>query len=275
MLDRARGVAGRRQFHGERVVCLPIVRSEQRRPSQVFQRGLAGDLRIGDRTLGLVLDIGGYYKNVVTLAPSLDITYDEIDMAPGRFRMKKGGGAAGHNGIRSIIASALGGDFRRARMGVGHPGNADLVYGYVLSDFHKADADWVAALIDACAQAAPQVRQRQPGLDANADLAAVVPLAGLYALTQPFDHGGCERTPRVGLVERAVLQQAQQPVHRLAALPVTRRTAAAEVAAATGREATAPAASATTPATSRAATPDDRRAAAAFPAYRARHSPLE
>jgi PTH1 family peptidyl-tRNA hydrolase len=83
------------------------------------------------------------------------VFYDEIDLAPGRFRMKKGGGAAGHNGIRSIAASALGPDFRRARMGVGHPGHADLVYGYVLSDFHKADADWVAALIDAVAQAAP------------------------------------------------------------------------------------------------------------------------
>jgi PTH1 family peptidyl-tRNA hydrolase len=93
-----------------------------------------------------------FYK----LAPEdVVVFYDEIDLAPGRFRMKKGGGAAGHNGIRSIAASALGPDFRRARMGVGHPGHADLVYGYVLSDFHKADADWVAALIDAVAQAAP------------------------------------------------------------------------------------------------------------------------
>jgi 4-aminobutyrate aminotransferase-like enzyme len=48
---------------------------------RMFQRGLAGDLRIGDRTLGLVLDIGGYYKNVVTLAPSLEITYEEMDLA--------------------------------------------------------------------------------------------------------------------------------------------------------------------------------------------------
>ncbi|NWG53454.1 MAG: aminoacyl-tRNA hydrolase [Hydrogenophilaceae bacterium] len=83
------------------------------------------------------------------------VFYDEIDLAPGRFRMKTGGGAAGHNGIRSIAASALGPDFRRARMGVGHPGHADLVHGYVLSDFHKADADWVAKLVDACAEALP------------------------------------------------------------------------------------------------------------------------
>jgi peptidyl-tRNA hydrolase, PTH1 family len=92
------------------------------------------------------------------LAPAdVVVFYDEIDLAPGRFRMKTGGGAAGHNGIRSIAASALGPDFRRARLGVGHPGHKDLVHGYVLSDFHKADAEWVAALLRACAEAAPML----------------------------------------------------------------------------------------------------------------------
>lgn len=83
------------------------------------------------------------------------VFYDEIDLAPGRFRMKTGGGAAGHNGIRSIAASAIGPDFRRARLGVGHPGQKELVHGYVLSDFHKAETPWVTALLDACAKAAP------------------------------------------------------------------------------------------------------------------------
>jgi peptidyl-tRNA hydrolase, PTH1 family len=82
------------------------------------------------------------------------VFYDEIDLAPGRFRMKTGGGAAGHNGIRSIAASAVGADFRRARMGVGHPGQKELVHGHVLSDFHKVDAAWVEALVRACADAA-------------------------------------------------------------------------------------------------------------------------
>jgi PTH1 family peptidyl-tRNA hydrolase len=95
-----------------------------------------------------------FYK----LAPAdVVVFYDEIDLAPGRFRMKTGGGAAGHNGIRSIAASALGPDFRRARLGVGHPGHKDLVHGYVLSDFHKADAAWVEALLRACADAAPML----------------------------------------------------------------------------------------------------------------------
>ena len=82
------------------------------------------------------------------------VFYDEIDLAPGRFRMKTGGGAAGHNGIRSIIAQASP-DVRRARMGVGHPGVKELVHAHVLSDFAKADQPWLAALIDACAEALP------------------------------------------------------------------------------------------------------------------------
>jgi PTH1 family peptidyl-tRNA hydrolase len=82
------------------------------------------------------------------------VFYDEIDLAPGRFRMKTGGGAAGHNGIRSI-AARIGPDFRRARLGVGHPGHRDLVHGYVLSLFHKADQPWLGPLLEACAEALP------------------------------------------------------------------------------------------------------------------------
>jgi PTH1 family peptidyl-tRNA hydrolase len=82
------------------------------------------------------------------------VFYDEIDMAPGRFRMKLGGGAAGHNGIRSIT-SQIGPDFRRARMGVGHPGQKELVHGWVLSDFHKVEQPWVEGLVRACADALP------------------------------------------------------------------------------------------------------------------------
>ncbi len=76
--------------------------------------------------------------------------YDEIDLAPGRFRMKTGGGAAGHNGIRSII-SQVGPEFGRARLGVGHPGDKDMVHAYVLGDFAKADEPWVADLCGAIA----------------------------------------------------------------------------------------------------------------------------
>jgi PTH1 family peptidyl-tRNA hydrolase len=82
------------------------------------------------------------------------VFYDELDMAAGRFRMKSGGGAAGHNGVRSIIAH-IGPDFRRARMGIGHPGHKDRVLGHVLSDFHKVEQPWLKALTEAIAEAAP------------------------------------------------------------------------------------------------------------------------
>ena len=84
------------------------------------------------------------------------VFYDEIDLAPGRFRLKHGGGAAGNNGIRSITA-AIGPHFRRARMGVGHPGHKDRVMGHVLSDFHKVDREWTAALKTAVADALPML----------------------------------------------------------------------------------------------------------------------
>jgi PTH1 family peptidyl-tRNA hydrolase len=85
---------------------------------------------------------------------NLVVFYDEIDLAPGRFRMKAGGGAAGNNGVRSITAQ-VGPYFRRARLGTGHPGEKELVHGHVLSEFHKADQRWVEPLIQAVADAAP------------------------------------------------------------------------------------------------------------------------
>ena len=89
------------------------------------------------------------------LKPSdLVVFYDEIDLAPGRFRMKTGGGAAGNNGVRSIAAQ-VGPDFRRARLGTGHPGQKELVQHHVLSDFFKVEQPWVEDLTRACADALP------------------------------------------------------------------------------------------------------------------------
>jgi len=82
------------------------------------------------------------------------VFHDEIDLAPGRFRMKTGGGAAGNNGIRSVT-SQVGADFRRARIGVGHPGDRDAVMHYVLGDFPKADRVWLDPMLDALADALP------------------------------------------------------------------------------------------------------------------------
>lgn len=74
------------------------------------------------------------------------VFHDEIDLPPGKVRVKVGGGIAGHNGLRSI-SEHIGNDYRRVRIGVGHPGNKDLVQHYVLSDFAKSDRGWVEALI--------------------------------------------------------------------------------------------------------------------------------
>jgi peptidyl-tRNA hydrolase, PTH1 family len=82
------------------------------------------------------------------------VFHDEIDLAPGKVRVKKGGGVAGHNGLRSISAH-IGNDYRRVRIGVGHPGTKDLVHAYVLSDFSKNERPWVNALCDIIADNAP------------------------------------------------------------------------------------------------------------------------
>jgi PTH1 family peptidyl-tRNA hydrolase len=90
-----------------------------------------------------VAEAAQFYK-----LPPGDITvfHDEIELPPGKVRVKVGGGIAGHNGLRSISAH-VGNDYRRVRIGVGHPGNKDLVQHYVLSDFAKSERPWVEALI--------------------------------------------------------------------------------------------------------------------------------
>lgn len=82
------------------------------------------------------------------------VFYDELDLAPGKLRVKVGGGAAGHNGIRSIDAH-LGNNFRRVRIGIGHPGDKSKVSNHVLGNFAKADDDWLSPMLDAIAAAAP------------------------------------------------------------------------------------------------------------------------
>jgi PTH1 family peptidyl-tRNA hydrolase len=89
-----------------------------------------------------VAEAANFYKLGL---PDIAVVHDEIDLAPGKVRVKTGGGNAGHNGLRSI-SSHIGNDYRRVRIGVGHPGDKDLVHGYVLSDFAKSERPWVEAL---------------------------------------------------------------------------------------------------------------------------------
>ena len=77
------------------------------------------------------------------------VVHDELDLAAGKIRMKTGGGHAGHNGLRSIDA-AIGPNYRRLRIGIGHPGK-DLVLGYVLQNFHADERVWLDPLLEAMA----------------------------------------------------------------------------------------------------------------------------
>jgi PTH1 family peptidyl-tRNA hydrolase len=78
------------------------------------------------------------------------VFHDELDLPPGKLRVKTGGGNAGHKGLRSISAH-IGNDYRRVRFGIGHPGDKDMVEPYVLQDFAKGERAWVAALCEVVA----------------------------------------------------------------------------------------------------------------------------
>ena len=87
------------------------------------------------------------------------VLHDELDLAPGKVRIKTGGGVAGHNGLKSLAAHLGTRDFKRVRIGIGHPGHKERVHGHVLSDFHKSDALWLDPLLEALAEAAPNLAE--------------------------------------------------------------------------------------------------------------------
>ncbi|HEU0216933.1 MAG TPA: aminoacyl-tRNA hydrolase [Stellaceae bacterium] len=106
-----------------------------------------------------VLAAASFYK----IPPSeIVVIHDEIDLRPGKLRVKRGGGAAGHNGLRSIDAM-LGQDYWRVRIGVGHPGVKELVQPYVLQNFASDEiTEWVGPLIDAVAETIPLLLAGDP-----------------------------------------------------------------------------------------------------------------
>ena len=88
--------------------------------------------------------------------------HDELDLAPGKTRVKKGGGAAGHNGLRSMDRMLGSPDYWRVRLGIGHPGDKARVHSHVLSNFAKDDEDWLSTLLAAVADAAPLLATNLP-----------------------------------------------------------------------------------------------------------------
>jgi peptidyl-tRNA hydrolase, PTH1 family len=100
-----------------------------------------------------------FYK---ILTPAITLFHDELDLAPGKIRVKRGGGAAGHNGLRSTDQRLGTPDYWRVRLGIGHPGHKDRVTGHVLGDFAKADLDWLLPCLDAVADEAGLLASGKP-----------------------------------------------------------------------------------------------------------------
>jgi PTH1 family peptidyl-tRNA hydrolase len=106
-----------------------------------------------------VQEAAAFYK----LAPAaITAFHDELDLVPGKVRVKKGGGAAGHNGLRSMDRMLGSQDYWRVRLGIGHPGSRERVLGHVLGNFAKDDAGWLTTMLDAVAEAAPLLAQGKP-----------------------------------------------------------------------------------------------------------------
>ncbi|WP_323778035.1 aminoacyl-tRNA hydrolase [Leisingera sp.] len=102
------------------------------------------------------------------------VLHDELDLAPGKARMKQGGGHAGHNGLRSIH-SHIGADYARVRLGIGHPGHKDAVAGYVLRDFPKADEGWLDDVMRGISDGAAELAKGDGGKFMNAVALRVAP----------------------------------------------------------------------------------------------------
>lgn len=102
------------------------------------------------------------------------VFHDELDLAGGKVRVKRGGGHAGHNGLRSIHAH-VGSAYARVRLGIGHPGDKDRVIGHVLKDFSKSEKAWVEKLVDAVGEYFPRLAKGDEGGFMSKVAAALAP----------------------------------------------------------------------------------------------------
>jgi len=139
------------------------------------------------------------------------VLYDELDLPAARFRMKKGGGHGGHNGLRSITAH-IGPDYRRLRLGIGHPGDKKLVSTYVLGDFAKVDGDWLDPLLTEIADQAYLLAEGKDSQFAN-------------KLTLALEPEKAQRKPKVAPGQDAPGQDARGQDAPVSGQKVTAKTA--------------------------------------------------
>ncbi|MBR9652627.1 aminoacyl-tRNA hydrolase [Thalassovita aquimarina] len=133
------------------------------------------------------------------------VFHDELDLAPGKARVKQGGGHAGHNGLRSIHQH-IGADYGRVRLGIGHPGHKDRVAGYVLSDFAKADQDWLDDLLRGISDGAADLAAGDSGRFLNAVALRVAP---------PRSSGGAKPKPEQPAKTAPEPQDTRSPMEKL------------------------------------------------------------
>lgn len=138
------------------------------------------------------------------------VFHDELDLAPGRLRVKQGGGHAGHNGLRSIHA-AIGPEYQRVRIGIGHPGHKDAVAPYVLHDFAKADADWLDDLLRGISDGAPALAGGDGATFMNAVALRTNPPRSSTTKPKP----AADTTPPAPAAEPAPDEAVKNPLQRL------------------------------------------------------------
>ena len=145
-----------------------IARRYNAQPWRKRFQGMAAEVQLGDEKVVLLKPdtfmnesgraVGEAMRFFKLPIGDIVAFHDELDLAPAKLRVKVGGGNAGHNGLRSITA-LCGNDYKRVRLGIGHPGHKDLVHGYVLRDFAKAEEPWVDDLTRAIADGAAALAQ--------------------------------------------------------------------------------------------------------------------
>lgn len=144
-----------------------------------FSEGRLGDLRAALLKPGTFMNLSGQSvgeaMRYLKIAPEqVIVLHDELDLAPGKLRLKTGGGHAGHNGLRSIHQH-IGEAYRRLRIGIGHPGHKDRVAGYVLSDFAKAEEPLLDDLLRGISDGAAALAAGEDGRFMNAVAARTAP----------------------------------------------------------------------------------------------------